>query len=521
MEKSSNNEENSLDVDLSDSEDDEDIVYMQKFVSGQNTTKKSGVSSSSYTPVEGEQESATRKIEKDFREQKKKAATESRRQKLLESTKQNFSALKIEEQAEDIDKTSVDAQDNDISLLSEAELAAMEEPERKFVELFKQGQIHGMDGDFETSLLCYEKANQVCTEFQLQKWAAKVNLSLGKLKFELGDVRESIAYYVTSLQQTQSRKLQLSILKELAAAYADIGRLQDAHDAREKIKELESGDDDRNEHGQVFTGKVPEALAASMDQALETAIGGSFGALRALLFAFRQGRGNISINMLTSYQHRKTKASPLMCAAARGDEKLVIALLQFGAPLDQTAVDGSNALTWACKFDQPAIAELLLARGAQFDEGVNTEDMSSWSPRVQDAISNFIQRKKVDMERIHAEISNRTLEEQVEHDKNWDQFHGKKSTFNENLYTTALNIDDIPEHVKTDAEKIAKEIEKQRKQSSSKKNDNMDEEYSYAAVLKGEQQDSTTDSFTDASISNKQAKLNEKRRRVKKKGANK
>lgn len=102
-----------------------------------------------------------------------------------------------------------------------------------------------------------------------------------------------------------------------------------------------------------------------------------------------------------------------MCAAARGEETLVRALLQFGAPLHLTAVDGSNALTWSCKFDQPAIVKLLLEGGAQFDSGVSTEEMSSWTPNVQLVISTFIQQKKMQKDQVDQSIANRTLEEQV------------------------------------------------------------------------------------------------------------
>lgn len=51
----------------------------------------------------------------------------------------------------------------------------------------------------------------------------------------------------------------------------------------------------------------------------------------------------------------------------------------------------------------------------------------------------------------------------MEHDENWDQFQGKKSTFDENLYTTVLKVDEIPEEVKAKAEILAKEITEESK----------------------------------------------------------
>ena len=119
-----------------------------------------------------------------------------------------------------------------------------------------------------------------------------------------------------------------------------------------------------------------DSLKAALDNALESAIKGHFGEIKALLSAYKDSRGDVSLSAVLNYQHSKTQASVLMCAAARGELGLTRSLLSAGADVTLKAKDESNALEWACKFNEVGAVTVLAKAGAVLSEDFAWEDCS-------------------------------------------------------------------------------------------------------------------------------------------------
>ena len=285
------------------------------------------------------------------------------------------------------------------------------EPEKQFVAAFQSGQSSRENGDLEAALGFFEHAADVAASTNVKpQWMAALHASKANALFASGRVREAIAANVEAMNSTApgDATMKLRVLKQLQLAYSDIGRLKDAEECQAQIARLQ----DRRSHpltknppqrpGKPLPGAscafmcwfciyntfyasalitviicgvyVVETLKAALDQALESSINGQFGEIRALLSAYQDTRGGVGLGDIVNYQHSKTKASALMCAAARGETRLLSSLLSAGADLRLTAKDDSSALEWACKFNQPAAIELLIQAGATLSPEFDWEE---------------------------------------------------------------------------------------------------------------------------------------------------
>jgi len=323
-----------------------------------------------------------------------------------------------------------------------------------------------------------------------------------------GKTRNAIDSLLTAFRNTpqDDTNRTVLVLRTLAKAYADIGRLKDAKECKERIAMLKGDSLQGDESSAKAAEKVelPAALKKSLEQALEAGIAGHFGALRALLYAFRDGRGDITLAALLSYQHPTTQATPMMVAAAKGELDLLRAMLLAKVPLDALSSNGTNVLTWACKFNQPECVKELLQHGAQFDGSFSGDTLQSYSPAVQSAIAEYIASKK---------LENATLEEQVQQDPNWDQFKenarlfgtSENSTFDESQYTTKLDMSKISDEDRKKAEELAKQIAKENKDKKEKQKAGAELEYTeeeeHSAVLRpSEAATGEIDTFTDQGV---------------------
>jgi hypothetical protein len=239
-------------------------------------------------------------------------------------------------------------------------------------------------------------------------WSSTLRMSLGTTLVTLGRVREGMQQLSAALQLIRrepyttfdSLPMQRQILLALVKAYEGLGKGDEASAWRDQLGALDGAVFPETASPMVdllavaaadaATEQLPKSLRESMDQALDAARRGQLGYLRALLHAFRQGRGAVEMRQVVACGHSETEATPLMVCAARGQLDLVLALLHAGAPVGQQALDGSTALDWAARFAQPDAVQMLLHAGGAFSSNVTADVMKSWSADVQAAVRSFV-----------------------------------------------------------------------------------------------------------------------------------
>jgi len=411
------------------------------------------------------------------------------------------------------------------------ESSAVEETEPEQFETVDQSKLQGkqLSTHFEAGrkLAAAGDLNEACAILKEcvilargdLKSTIDVCLALGLAQLKSDDMRESIQslYYglVLCKNMNGDKSTIISFLNGLITASSDIGKAADAARFRDELTQLRSTHQVAVKPAQQIVKspnvEMPESLRESLDLGIEAALKGQFSLLRSFLNAFKKPRAGVSLIQIVGYQHSKTAASPLMVCAAKGEINLVRALLIAGAPVELCAADGSTALVWACRFNQPVSVSMLLESGSQFDASVDAAMISSWSSEVQTAVAGFVNKQKENVEdnerKLHRwnsseehAVAKGALED-GSHDKDWNQFEAnsklgvKPSSFDESLYTTALDVDKIPADVRAKAEALCKEME-----SDKKKNNDLDEESAHSAVLRVDPAVIDEDGFTDASV---------------------
>ena len=75
-------------------------------------------------------------------------------------------------------------------------------------------------------------------------------------------------------------------------------------------------------------------------------------------------------------------ATPLTEAASRGHNRIVIALLDRGAAIDQESYYAGSALISACRANECDTAELLIARGADIEYRIRNRYQNGYTPLI-------------------------------------------------------------------------------------------------------------------------------------------
>mmetsp|Transcript_21047 Transcript_21047/g.34365 ORF Transcript_21047/g.34365 Transcript_21047/m.34365 type:complete len:580 (+) Transcript_21047:121-1860(+) len=537
------------------SSDDDELVAMMQFIGDKQGLKEK--KSRTKRVTENETARRTREITEEHRKKEKAEKMSKERQALHDLTIKNMSAASSKGWADMVDEE--ESEDDALAgVLTEAQA------QEKFKEFVSNGQKLLGQGNVQGAVDLFRDGLLLCERYPNKpKWSATMQLSLGTSLFRLGDVRESIADLLKCLRTVRSVKpvdqtIEKQALRKLIEAYVDIGKMEEADRCRVELDRLagKSPAGPEAPASQLSGNEFHPALAESLDQAIEAGMKGQFALLKALLFAFRDGRLDITRADIVNYQHSETLASCLMVAAGRGQTRLIHGLLYAGADLNAAAADGSTALIWACRFNQPNSALLLLESGAQFDANLDAKVMEGWSPQVQQTIGNFINSKKAQLaqaakpappkkekdtkkgqggkkakgektlekwadEPDSSENQNQTLEEQVTSTKAWDQFETnrnlgvKTQEFNESLYTTKLDVDSISAEAKKKAEELVQLINSEKKQRG-RPSDDYDEEAAHSAVVRGDSALVDDDGFTDVSVLRKKNKKKNKPRQKKK-----
>lgn len=591
--KSSNSKKNdNVSEDSSDDDDDDDLEAMMRFV-GDKQGLREMKGDQRHIVREDEYTKATKAVTQQHREEQDQAKKKEKRKALHALTLKNLRAADPSgwEAATEDDELEAGTEDEELIQLKMANENASEE--KKFSAYIEAGKEKIQAKDFEAAKAILKQGLDFCEEHPGKiSWQASMRFSMGSVLLQLGDVRLAIVEFIEALKRVRScppssRQLEKPILQRLVQAYSDIGKMSDAEACQKEVERLSgqsqgpagiSGTSKSQGAGGDEEDDLPSAVAESMDQAIEGAVAGHFGFLRALLNAFREGRGEVSLQQIVNFQHSVTLASPLMVAAAKGEHNLVQALLHAGANVHATSADGSSALAWACKFNQPQVLRTLLESGAQFDASITSAMIESLADPVKQAIADFVASRKqaaagsgisaagapVQHQEKKTQKPSQTGSSGKQNNKNtssttstksgsqkrsgkvggprklekwaagtsedgagqkagassksgplgnevtqeWDQFKANEAlgvhanSFDENLYTTKLDIDSIPAEVQAQADALCEAMQRDKATNPrAQKNPDDDEEALYSAVSREPQAGQTDeDGFTDAAV---------------------
>ncbi|GBG33085.1 Ankyrin repeat domain-containing protein 1 [Hondaea fermentalgiana] len=565
-----------------ESDDDDDLSFLRNIQQQQGGVDKVLVQKDPYL-------SPTRAVTMQYRAEKEEKAQKDKRSALHALTLKNMRAAETTGwQSPDEENATAEADGVEI------QLQPNDAAETNFSAIIEAGKAKIKTKDWEGAKAVLQQGIDFCAEHpDKQAWRASVGFSMGSVLLQLGDVRLAIGELNTALQAVRAcppatkGKLEAPLLQRLVQAYSDIGKMSDADACQRELDSLgtSQGANKKAASSSVIASaedaELPEELTESLDQAIEAAIKGHFGFLRALLNAFRDGRGEVSLSQVVNYQHSATLATPLMVATAKGELHLVQALVHAGAQVNAASADGSSALLWACKFNQPQVLRTLLDAGAQFDASITPAVMESWSPAVQQAIADFVtSRKNAAQQQQQQQQQQQTQQKQQKQQKqapnkskvpqqkqhkkpakkgksmggernlekwkgdakeapaaaglgdepsgDWDQFKANEAlgvhanSFDENLYTTKLDIDSIPADVQAQADALCEAMQREKSANPrAQKNPDADEEALYSAVARSTEGAAVDDDgFTDASVlSRKQKKAASRNAGSKKKPA--
>ena len=370
---------------------------------GTSRTDGAGVVDSS------EVDAATEKVKKESLKKKKKAAEESVRQRTLQLTLQNLGAF------EAMRKESFDGDDEG----EDGEQSALTFEE--LTKRFKEGEQCFAASDFDGAVEAWKRMAESFASCEDTPDASKT-LSIGVAACsglgyaydELGESRLAIHALLKALgaacsPQAQSSEasahtfvqLQIRILTKLAEVYLDIGKDGAAQKCKESARLLQGNDEDGSspEEGTSRGGRLPRSVVKAMDEAIEFGVSGDYGMLRALIVAYRFGRGSVTLSQLVNHKHSSTSATALMVAAGFGAIEIVDALLNSGAnpnieiPADDEG-KADTALNWAARFGRANVMALLLSKGGEYGKGLTPQDVRSWPQSAQSFMLHHLKTAK-------------------------------------------------------------------------------------------------------------------------------
>lgn len=482
----------------SDSEDD-----LLAFASGGKVSNKVEKETDEHR-YESESARATRLIKEEYRREQSMLKKKEKKNALRELTLSNLGAAWYSENDGDEENLQGEPQQGGKTVFH----GSLSEGQSAFMAIVEQGKSLILEGNLAAAVSKLEQGLPICAAFpEKVLWTSTLRMTLGTTLCKLGKVREGISHLhkgigaIRAQEYTtfDSRPLQKQLLGALVSALHDIGKDADAERWERELEALGTTTTRKERTSSANDGgPLDPNLVLSLDQALESGLlHGQFGYLRAILHAFRNGRGGVPLARVVSHAHSQTGATPLMVAAAKGNVELIVALLMAGADTSSAANDNCGALEWAARFNQPAAVSTLLDHGIVFDSKLTPEILGGWSPEVQTAIAEYVNKVK---------FTDDEKDKKVEgggEKKKWDQFEAnkklgaKETTFDENLYTTKLDVSSIPPEVQAKAAALASNMSQTKDGSDAVE----DEEAAFAAVLEASKK--TDDGWTDASVTNK------------------